>query len=335
MSEIGNLLLFTISAWGETRWDAFRTAVDALVESHTGGTRIHAKGAEGLARDRWRALMALDSLGHIEQAWDEARGRILVGPSVLALLPAPGLPRAVLCGARSPNTVHDLHRVARETNVEVSVDSQKNINHYAPSRITVVGESFESLEEFSRSVGILYSGTPAAWALARLSGSLDSYLDRLSFSTAGEVNWPKWDFDPEKLAFREPAEQRDEFRLTKYRSPITSLSVYHLWRDGSSAQIDPTWGRYAVLQITGKHVVDYNAASGECAVPSGAPLPRILSRALALCSGWAPRRKVAGDSFEAYDYYASVPRDVLKTALHALGQEEVQMTTGSTAWKIQ
>jgi hypothetical protein len=85
-------------------------------------------------------------------------------------------------------------------------------------------------------------------------------------------------------------------------------------------------GRYAVLREAGASAVAYDESTGEVAVPQGVPLPPLLARACALCTGYAPRtvpRSVVSSSLTGHSkltVYGGVPPDVLATVAAKAGQ---------------
>src|SRR5260370_41837148 len=100
--EIGDSVLFALSAWGQCSWQKFRRTFDDL---HLQSLSVSGQVAVPPgANVRLNAARTLDSLGHCEVVFG-ADGDVLVAPSVLAAEPVAGLPRAVLGGSRSPDTL--------------------------------------------------------------------------------------------------------------------------------------------------------------------------------------------------------------------------------------
>ena len=66
----------------------------------------------------------LDALGHCDSIFDSAgEGIVYVGPPTLAALPIPGLPRAVVCGSRSPDTLALLLRARTQAGGRIRVSN--------------------------------------------------------------------------------------------------------------------------------------------------------------------------------------------------------------------
>jgi hypothetical protein len=313
--EPGDALLFTLSAWRETAWGRFKSTLDAL------RPRLSAEedGEEGaaLALERMRVARLLAILGHCDLVYgEEGPPRLIAAPPVLALLPVPGLPRAVLCGSRSPATAAELAAACQMHGAAVDVWSQSGRARFAPSRIEVEADSHGLLQRVAATVRVPSPETPPAWALASAAGSMDEYLGSLEWSSEPELNWDSEDFDARALRFTPRRAAEGAFRLSRYRHPVRLRWVYRLWREGQSAAVDPAWGRYAILAANSRRVVAYDAAAAAVAVPIWVPLPVPLARALALCSGLVPRLVNRG-RLEIYD---RVPKDVAEEVTRRVGQ---------------
>jgi hypothetical protein len=323
MYEIGDAVLFTLSAWGQCSWQKFRRAFDDLhVQS------LSLSGEVPLQADaniRFNAARTLDSLGHCEVTFG-AEGKVSVAPSVLAALPVAGLPRAVLCGSRSPETVAIVRRVARaKQSVQVRITPQARWNPFAPARIEVQATAGAVLEQVADDLGILYEAIPPAWSLASSGSSVETFLQSLTWLTRPDLTWTRVDFDPDYLRF---GGRRDSgpLILARYQDPVRGRWVFRLWREDESADInDPSWGRYAVLAAFGRVVLRYDPMLGELGVPLGVPLPRLFFRAIALCSGFAanvptPMRGANGSAIHSYHEFHSVSADVYSACATKIGQ---------------
>ncbi len=228
----------------------------------------------------------------MEDVKDNARpgtGTILVAPPILAALPGSGMRKAVFCGARSPKLVSDLRKAAKASGMNMLVQSQSKSSAYAPSRIEIQSISAHGLEALAERVKISYVSTPPARTILSVCGSLADYITTLSWSCEDELNWSNEDFDTDNLRFTTRIGTPVAPRLSSYQNPANYQRKYWFHRYGEHAEVDPDWGRYAVLAMKGRRVVSYDEQTKSVLVPLGAPLPVLLSRALALCSGCAPR----------------------------------------------
>jgi hypothetical protein len=326
--EDGDALLFILSAWRKTSWPSFGKAFDDL---HTRKVkRQRSINSEPLRYLRFRAARLLVSLGHCDVDFRDENKHLIVAPAMLAALPAAGLPRAVLCGARSSETTIVLRKTCTQIGqaIRIEISSQDDRASFAPSRIEIEGESNEALNHLADKLRIPYSSVPPCWAITKLSGSLEEYLKSLKFTQQQELNWEREDFDPERLIFTLATKESDGLRLSRYRDPVRLQWIYRLWQRQMSAEVDPSWGRFAILRAAGQGALRYNNTTGVVAVPRGTPLPPLLTRALTLCSGYAPqfvrRSNVVTHSRELYGFelYIDVPPDVLTLVASKVGQQD-------------
>ena len=267
-------------------------------------------------------------LGHWEVVRTGAARRIVVAPPLLARLPWPGLPRAVLCGSRSPDTVAEIREVCDSVDgLSLSMSAQPH-HPYAPMRLELSGESEEQMIAVGRELSVRYDPTPAAWSIARASGSVDGYLNVLAWEEREDLNWDRREFDPEFLRFGSSADGTalSRLRLITYSHPSGWDWRDWLWNDGASADVDRSWGRFCVLASVGRSVLHYDHRDGVATVPRQVPLPKLLARALALCSGEAPRR-VPGTGI-GLRAYPSVPRPVFEVVAAKLHQDRPKPLPG-------
>ncbi len=323
--EIGDALLFALSAWGRCTWQRFRSAFDDL---HTRSLSTTARATEEPDSNvRANAARTLDALGHCDVLFGAGSDAVFAAPSVLAALPVAGLSRAVLCGSRSPESLGILQDAAGRAgrSAQVHIASQISWSPHAPARIEVRATSEALIDHLAHEVGVAYERVPPAWSLSSFGGSLEGFLKQLTWSKRPDLTWPRTDFDPGQLRFT-GRQDSDALTLSRYQDPVRGRWLFWLWHGEESAEIDdPSWGRYAVLMACRRRVLEYDVASGELAVPAGARLPRLISRAATLCSGYAPRTiaRAAGASdagTRTYHVYRSVPPDVYDVLAGKLGQ---------------
>lgn len=326
MFDRGDILLFALSAWKETTWSTFKKAFDSLhrvsVGTKNGGE------AEPVRFVRARTLRMLLSLGHCDADFSEA-GELIIAPPALVALPQPGLPRAVLCGSRSPGTVSTLQRICRESGQElrIAVQRQELKVPYAPTRVEIQAESHAALERCATTLQITCLNVPPAWLQASAAGSAEEYFAALNWTTQPEINWEREDFNPQQLAFY-PTQINAKLRLSRYKDPIRLQWQHRLIRENMSASIHPDWGRYIILNAESRDVLLYAETTGSVAVPRGASLPSLLARILTLCSGHAAEfvpasliRPNVGENF-GFDLYRNVPPDVFAVVKQKLGQRD-------------
>ena len=320
MHDDGDLLLFALSAWRQTTWRRFKQCFDELQRNSaaTAGCDI----SETASGRRWRAVRELNALGHIDLELKPGSIKVHIAPPVLAALPGLGSPKAVLCGARSPNFMEDLQAEAQSAGVVALVDSQSSASRFAPTRVELRAEDAAGMKTVAERVGARYMETAPARPLAQVSISLSEYLKRLMWSNVPEINWFCEDFDIEGLHFRPAREIRPDQRLSRYRNPRTTMWHYRLWQGNRSAEAEPDWGRYAILATNTRRVLQYSAETRDVLVPLGAPLPVLLARAFGLCSGHCPAiiDEVQSNPLRRCLRFAGVPPSVFNKAAAKLDQ---------------
>lgn len=311
----GDLLLHAASARREMPWNIFKSVCDTFLVQE----RI--SGVNG-AVERSAILRTLDSLGHLEVAETPEGRRIVIGPSALARLPTEH-PAAVFTGSRSLEAIERLQTMAKRHDVTITIGSQPGrLSPIVPQRIAAHAATEESLAEYARSLGVAYQNHVSAWAIGQLAGGLQDALEVLRWETSAELNWRWIDFNPERACFDPRASLRSEYRLTKYLDPTTTVPRYRLWDGSAWAESDAEWGRYAALRKSGLSVCYFDRSSNLFGVPWSVPMPRLLARAVALCSGYAPctPRRAPGDPARL-DVYRFVPKAVADLVALKLGQD--------------
>ncbi len=309
MYDNGDILLFALSNWSTTSWFAFKKCFDTVHQRHR--ARVQCEQDENATTLRWRVLRILNCLGHIDWQFNSNAINVVASPPVLAALPSFGIRKAVLCGARSPETVRNLQEAVALTGATITVHSLSKSSAYSPTRVEVQAECGSHIETAAASLGINYSNLPSARWIAEFSASLQQYCQGLSWSRGEDLSWYQEDFDTDLLRFRQRKANSSEPQLIRYQSPVNFAWRYRLWHDGQFADIDLDWGRYAILAMRSRQVLRYDQDSRNVFVPSGTPLPVLLARTLGLCSGYAPEFKALESPLSpAYVQQYTVFRDV-------------------------
>ena len=330
MYEGGDILLYALSAWRETTWEAFKKCFDEVHRRHV--VSSHRVEQDTAAYHRWRALRMLSSLGHVDVRFEgQGRGIIIAAaPPALAALPGFGIRRAVLCGARSPSTTGELRQAAELEGAVTSARSQTSLSPHAPERVEVSAEGDERIQAIAERMGIPYLDLPPAWTMAQAATSLDQYCQDLAWAEEEELNWHREDFNVCSLRFQLAIEPSPKTRLSRYQDPVTTIWRYRLWKDGQFREVEPDWGRYAILSACSKRVVQYDPGKRDALIPMGTPLPALLARSLGLCSGYAPRtgqRRVQGGLGlpDRYEVFGDVPPSIFRVVAGKAGQSIVEL----------
>jgi len=316
----GDILLYAISARRQVTWSWFSEVLEQIfVPTEQVGTEV---------KQVRSAVAGLGSLlGHWDIIADDQSTCIYIAPPTLALLPRPGLPSAVLCGSRSPDTIEAVKRAGRATGVAVCATAQDRVHPYAPARIEISADSHGQMDRFAAALTVGYQHEPAASALAVACGSVSDYVESLPWCTDADLNWPRRDFDPDRLCFvrRASGTSRDGLVLSSYEHPSGWTRQERLWRGNQSALAERDWGRFATLAERSIGVFSYDHSAGTVTGPAQVPLPSIPARALGLCSGQPPIHR-RGDGLGLH-VFTSVPEAVATTLARKLGQSFALLPT--------
>ena len=324
MFNSGDILLFALSARRRVSWPLFKKWFEEVYQREVMEGRTDA--GEAAAGIRWHALRTMSCLGHIDIHFGEAEIQIMVAPPALAALPGRGLARAVLCGARSPGTIETLKDLVATVDVDMVVRSSPDLIAYHPTRVELVAETPAHIRNVAIGMDLLYVDAPPARSLARVAASLQEYRRRLVWAREPELNWRREDFDTLRLQFGTNEGDTAQIRLSRYQNPITSMWHYQLWQNGESAEIDLDWGRYSILALSSRNVLQYDPSARRVRVPYGAPLPTLFARSLGLCSGNCSiqSERVSTRGMQRYYVFDDVPPSVFNSVANKLMQRPIE-----------
>ena len=323
MSKDSDQLLYVISAKKEMPWASFKEAFDYL---YTLQAASRSPEPEGINYKRFQTVRAHDSLGHCEFEFSENGSQVYAASPVLVRLPCAGFPQAILVGARSPKIIHKLLDACKfiGNHVNLEVTEQPGELVLVPTRVAVQVEDVEELEAIAKSLGIAFMETPSAWSLLHFAASVDDYLATLKWSNDPELTtWKRQTFDPSSLQFRSFQEADTDIRLSQYSHPSRNTQIHYLWKEGRCTKIDRDWGRYVVLKALQQNVLVYDQRRFIMAVPVGAKLPRLLERALTLCSGYVTTFVESlpfSPKIRGFNLFQAIPPQIAEVTAAKLGQ---------------
>jgi hypothetical protein len=321
VSKNTDQLFYIISAKNEMSWASFKEAFDylyTLQADSIDGER------DGIKPKRFQTVRALDALGHCDFDFNE--NKVYAAPPVLVRLPCAGFPQAILAGARSPQTIQKLSEACKAigNHVNLEVTEQPGELVLVPRRVAVQAEEVGELEAIANFLEISFLEMPSAWSLAHFAASIDDYLTTFQWSNDPELTtWKRQTFDPSSLQFRSSQERDTDIRLSQYSHPSRNSQKHYLWKEGRCTEIDRDWGRYVVLKALRRNVLVYDQQRFIIAVPVGAKLPRLLERALTLCSGYVATF-VEGLPFSpeirGFNLFRAIPPQIAEMTAKKLGQ---------------
>lgn len=280
-------LLYAISTLGKLSIEKYREILDTL-NSFGEASGNGRNGDPTYAR--YRLLRLLDALGHCE--YDPVRRNLYACPPTFLSLPTCGLPKAVLTGARSPKLLQGLegfvHNKRRE--VFLLLVEQSYGDMPLPQAVYIEAVHLQNIIDAAISLGIgSHLSTPAAWNLINFSLGIEGIKKSLSFEERHEPGWKTYIFSYVDLTFRQHSDDGGGGKkLVAYRNPVTQQIHHWLWEDRRAAQVDREWGRYLILADRHTKILIYDKQRQRLAVPTTVPLPRLLARAVTLCTGRVP-----------------------------------------------
>lgn len=336
MSETSEKMLYVISAKKELAWPSFKETFDYLYNLET-GVREENTDIDGIKNKRLQTIRALDSLGHCDFNFsdDRSKNKVYAASPVLVRLPCAGFPQAILAGARSPNTIQQLSDACQSAgnHINLEIKEQASESVLIPKRVAVQAEDVRELEAIASSLGIPFIETPSAWSLLHFAASIDDYLATLKWSNDSELNWKRETLDPNSLQFKTLEKTESNIRLSRYSHPLRNTLSYYHWRDGICTEIDLDSGKYAVLKALRRNVLTYDKRRFTMAVPARANLPRLLERALTLCSGYAATyvKKLPHDpQIQGFNLFSAIPPQIAEMTAAKLGQTLLQQSLNIT-----
>lgn len=238
---------------------------------------------------RSQTIRNLDSLAYCEFDFDQRM--VFMCKPALVLIPAWGLPKALLVGARTPQFIDKLKAVVKVNRSKLKIHTITTASDQSSlsSALHIHATDKEILKKIANQLGIDCDlEFPAAWKIAQMSTKLDEIEAKLKYFNNSEPNWKKRIFRSDRLVFTGHEKEQQNIYLTEYRHPVTKQLYHWIWNGVNAAQISRDWGRYIILAKTGKSIMLYDDKLYRLAVPMTVPLPCLLARAAALCSGVIP-----------------------------------------------
>ena len=302
-------LLLWLSAKGEGSWSQFRGAVEALCVEQDEGSQISDEldraGANGSDLPVYqRNRFALECLGHVEF---EADRRWRVVPPVVALLPN-NSGEGVLCGARSSGLLERLDRVGElhVTRTDGPGMPQRLVVRGTPQAVVLAASQLGILVQVNTPTAILSAvpvvRDPTTWHRTEIPETPGWTVHRFSSTHLRWIESMKADMMNRRTAF--------------FRFMMGHQRFYYLrWR-GETYGVPVEVGKYVVMRKT-RGLVAHDAARRTLSVPVSCRPPRLIERALVLCSGLLP----ALDAPSRRLVYTCIPPNVAHLAAQLLMQE--------------
>lgn len=276
-----NEVLLWLSARREGSWQQFRAAVEELYSDGELG-ESETRDVEFPLHQQLR--LNLERLGHVEffTAGCEEGWRV-VPPQLATCTFADGV-RGVLCGARSPALRERFLQAAGSVALETQTPPG------VPDVIRVVGRDLRSLEGLADVAGVqLQTDAPFA-ILSHLPPCTPPSSKESTAEFPKGADWSIHEFDASKLAWR---------KIDRSRTQATHVGVfrfllyfqrprYFLRLKGMTYELPRAVALFALLKRKRCEVLRYDVSTSSLSLPAICRPPRLLERALVLCSGLPP-----------------------------------------------
>ena len=299
ISNYHNLLVSFLTVKGVSSAKDYFEAFESVYHETFGPEEIESNPIELSKLKRW-SLNYLDYMGILD--YEYSTKKIVVNPPQFILVPSCHGRKVLLIGGRTSELIQKMQEESEKEGLSFTLEPQNmSLSPFIlPPTITISGfdESYgriieRKLRKVAESCSITFDPDKLPqFRLAEFSGSIDEYKNQLipdeRFDDSG---WPARIFDVDQLRFI-PVEIQSiekDFLLVEYR--LTEYAFKHrLWINGLTYAVDKNWGRYLILNHYRKEVIFNDREKNIIAIPAALPLPRLISEAMTLFSGKAPKR---------------------------------------------
>lgn len=301
-----NELLLWLSARQEGSWQQFRQAVEELHSSD--GEANSETDSEFPLHQQLR--LDFERLAHVEFFASDCEDGWRIAPPTLATHSVLGGVRGVLCGARSPALRERMTRGAERLNGEI-LDSLD-----VPDVIRVVAADASALAELAVQTGIRFQHDAPLAILSHLPPCDPPSPVRSPSEFPQGSDWIIHEFETTKLAWRKIERGEAEtahFGMLRFLIHFQRPRYFLRWKD-KVFEMPRAIALYALLRRHRHDVLRYNRDAAALSFPGICRPPRLLERALVLCSGLPP--VYANGQLT----YAEVPTEVAHLAAELLRQ---------------
>lgn len=306
-----NELLLWLSARREGSWQQFRAAVEEL---HSSENDSDLNGDSQTGDNEFplhqQLRLNLECAAHAEFFERDTKYVWRIAPPVLAAHPAPSGFRAVLCGARSPALRERVLRAGQACGCETVV------RRGVPEVIRLIGSNIDALSDAAAQARVYFQPDAPLAILSHIRpcNPPTRRSEQSPFPT-GE-GWRIREYDAVALRWR----ASDRQRAQAVKAGVLEFSLYDDWRyflrwSGGTFKLPRAVALYALLR---RHpgLLRWDVQTRALNLPGTCRPPRLLERALVLCSGFPP----AFDPATSRLTYADVPPDIARFAAELLGQ---------------
>lgn len=301
-----NELLLWLSARREGSWQQFRQAVEQL---HSSDGEANSESNDEFPLHQ-QLRLDFERLAHVEFFAADCEDGWRIAPPTLATHSVSGGLCGVLCGARSPALRERLTCSAQNLNSEI-LDSLD-----VPDVIRVVATDATALAELAVQTGIRFQHDAPLAILSHLPPCDPPSRARSPSEFPQGADWIIHEFETTKLAWRKIERRETEashFGMLRFLIHFQRPRYFLRWKD-NVFEMPRAVALYALLRRHRHNVLHYNHDADALSVPAICRPPRLLERALVLCSGLPP--VYANGQLT----YSEVPPEVARLAAELLRQ---------------
>jgi hypothetical protein len=311
-----NELLFWLSARHEGSWQQFRAKVEEL---YSADSDLENEGSSPTDDSNFpvhqRTRLDLERLAHVEFFARECEEGWRVTPPILAGQQLSDGIRGVLCGARSLELLERILCAGEQLLCNCETLAVNGV----PDVIRILGPNASALASACKQTGVLFQDDAPQAILWHLPPCDLPQRNRPQSEFPVGADWMIREFDAADLCWRNTDRRRARaarsgvFRfLLRYQRPRHFLRLA-----GSTYEMPRASAIYALLRRRRRRVLRYNRTNMALSLPAVCRPPRLLERALTLCSGIPP----TFDPANSYLTYESIPDEVAGLAAQLLRQE--------------
>jgi len=312
---IAEKLLLWLSAMREGSWWQFRAVVeelatDELVDCETSGVDLLSDGDFPLHQ---RLRLNLECLGHVEFFAHEFQDGWRVAPPTLAVRQVGNRAVGIMCGARSRQL---LEKLRGATSTHCQFQQQAIVD--GPDRLCVHSDNLMSLEHCAVDAGLHFQ-RDAPFAILMHLPRIGPPNKTTSEAYPVGADWIIHQFRPGELRWEKTerkAAEKVPNGFFRFKGPYTKPRYFLRWGGVIQEMSSRGVGVYVTLRQAHCNVLTYAEWKCELRLPSICRPPKLLERALVLCSGLTP----------IYDFttgqlvYHDVPPNIARLAAKLLEQ---------------
>ena len=301
-----NELLLWLSARREGSWQQFRQAVEEL---HSSDGEANSENSDEFPLYQ-QLRLDLERLAHVEFFAADCEDGWRIAPPTLAAHSVAGGVRGVLCGARSPVLRERMVRAAERFNCEL-LDSLG-----VPEVIRVVAPEASALAEMAVQTNLHFQQDAPLAILSHLPPCDPPSQAHNPSEFPQGADWSIHEFDATKLAWRKIERHETQtirFGVLRFLIHFQRPRYFLRWK-GMTFEMPRAIALYALLKRHRGGVLCYNREVAALSVPAIYRPPRLLERALVLCSGLPPTYD------NAQLTYSDVPPEIARFVAELLRQ---------------